>query len=1271
MHAGNTTLRSVPRLNTSFQKVLLDFATAAASGMDPASFLGLFLRSTKELFKVSGTYFWRVTEQNYLVGEAAYGHMAEEFRGITLRSNDSAVASEAVRTRRTVFVNDLDEARYPTAGRYQARSIMAAPLIVGGEVTGAIVFLDTDNPTFFNEDLVAKATILAGQLGTLLEVARLIRLSGEQRRRGQILIECLQVLQAVPDISAVLQALAERFRIVFSARFVCVVLNAGTGFSLKAVAAESSEIEDSLRKNSDRVSAAIGNVTQRISLAQSRVAIQTGNLDELSEFAAFGISIAAPLRTNHSSGAVLAQLKVGVGDDDLALFGALANFGSLIVANAELFAMADSRAHEFHQLLEIVTSLGSTSDLDQFLQRFVVKAAEFLGFDRSYVALLENESCRLRWIAENGTAVPLDILFPRELATRVLSGREVFWSDNLPDADKYNSTDLRLKQILSVPLLGADGKPMGVFGVLDRADKAGISAEDIRRARALAAQVVVALETAHHLHVSELHRRRSEDLMGMALEFNTFVRLPDFARKFTSRAAELLGVRGAALAVVTQKSHFEIAAVHGAGPSAEPGILRRLAIALRDCVSNHTQSVFSGFAVELLGSSVANAIGWEHLTVARLSLGDGELIGLLCLADPQDGRSAPDEYLLQALAGHASVALENARLFTRMEQANRHWIEVFDAIGDFIVVHDEAYKVLRVNRSLAEFIGVPPAELISVDMQSLVAMTGDNSPTPCPFCHAGSETSDEYVHSVLERTYLVSSSRIHAANNDLFQTVHVLKDITDRREAERRYRELFDNIQEGLFFCSPEGRFIEVNEALVRMLGYDSREEVLQLDAPGELYFSPGARSNFLSALEQKGSLRNYEVTLRRKDGSPIHVLQNVFAVRDTQGRMVQFRGLMLDITELKDSQAELQRERDFNNKILNNTQSIILVTDTAGQITYANRRWYETGYQPQQFIGEPLAELVAPSRREVLHDALVSTLNGHQVDNLDLAVMRGDGRVAQFSVNLSPMRDEQGDVASIVVVMTDVTDSAMLQAKLVHTERMAAAGQLVSGVAHEVNNPLTAILGFADLLMERPEVSDNVKKDLRVILQEAQRTKQIVQNLLSFARQMPPQRAPVQLNAILRRTLQLRSYDLASHGVEVVERFSESLPEVIGDSQQLQQVFLNILNNAYDAVRETGRPACIEVETGYANDWTQVTFTDNGNGIEFPERIFDPFFTTKEVGKGTGLGLSICYGIVREHGGEILCHNNMGKDGATFIVRLPTASEDPTEVLTRGVMES
>src|SRR5260221_2465357 len=162
------------------------------------------------------------------------------------------------------------------------------------------------------------------------------------------------------------------------------------------------------------------------------------------------------------------------------------------------------------------------------------------------------------------------------------------------------------------------------------------------------------------------------------------------------------------------------------------------------------------------------------------------------------------------------------------------------------------------------------------------------------------------------------------------------------------------------------------------------------------------------------------------------------------------------------------------------------------------------------------------------------------------MPLVRGDGVSGQFSVNLSPISGEDGRVSNIVVVMTDVTDSAILRSKLMHAEKMAAVGQLVSGVAHEVNNPLTAILGFTDLLMENTEVPESARRDLRVILQEAQRIKQIVQNLLSFARQMPPQRHPVQLNVILRRTIQLRSYDFNSRGVTVSERFHEHLPFVI-----------------------------------------------------------------------------------------------------------------------------
>jgi len=412
--------------------------------------------------------------------------------------------------------------------------------------------------------------------------------------------------------------------------------------------------------------------------------------------------------------------------------------------------------------------------------------------------------------------------------------------------------------------------------------------------------------------------------------------------------------------------------------------------------------------------------------------------------------------------------------------------------------------------------------------------------------------------------------------------------------------------------------------------------------------------------------LRNYEETLRRKDGTLLHTLQNITAVRDARGRIAQIRGLMLDVTEQRTFQSQLQRERDFNQKILNTTQSMILVLDTAGLISYANRRCFESGYREDELIGHRLVDWVEWSHREDFEAALETTANGQQVENLELRVRRSDSSMGHFSISLSPMRDEQNIVNSVVVVTTDITDAALLQAKLAHSEKMATIGRLVSGVAHEVNNPLAAILGFTDLLLENPDVPAAAREDLQIILNETQRTKDIVQDLLSFARQRPVQRELVQVNAVLRQTIRLRSYDFASHGVEVSEDFDEKLAPALGDAQQLQQVFLNILNNAYDAVQEAGQRGTIAIRTQRRGKMIEVAVTDNGTGVSDPERIFDPFYTTKQAAKGTGLGLSICYGIVRAHGGEILCWNNEGSQGSTFVVRIPIASEMPAAAIAK-----
>ena len=626
--------------------------------------------------------------------------------------------------------------------------------------------------------------------------------------------------------------------------------------------------------------------------------------------------------------------------------------------------------------------------------------------------------------------------------------------------------------------------------------------------------------------------------------------------------------------------------------------------------------------------------------------------------------------LLKALAHIGAMALldkEVSQVFTRITRSSRQWAEMFDSISDFMLLHDENQKITRVNRSLSEKLGSHPAAVLGLPVRHLFGLS--SSTASCPFCLdlRGQKFREEFREPKTGNTYLISSSRLRGIAGESQQVVHVLKDVTSSRRAERLYRELFDSIQEGAYFSAPDGRLLEVNDALVRMLGYNSREELLSVSAQ-DLYVEPAHREMMAHALNQFGRLRNHELALLRRDGSIIYVLANSFVVRDEAGQVLEYRGVLLDITEMKNVQSQLLREHDFNTQILNHTQSLIAVIDTAGLVSYANRRCYEVADgQQYDLVGSRLENIVLPSHRPVLRGAIECVLEGKVVNNLELPLARGRQIIGSFSVNLSPMRSPGGEVNSLVAVMTDITDVAILQAKLVHTEKMAAVGQLVSGVAHEVNNPLTAILGFADLLLENPELTDQVRDDLQVIVQESQRTREIVQNLLSFARQTPPEKQRVDVNQVLRRTISLRAYDLANHGIELIEEFDSNLPEVVGDAHQLQQVFLNILNNACDAVQETGRRGRIVVATGHSTGLVEVRFRDNGTGIRHPERIFDPFFTTKEVGKGTGLGLSICYGIVREHNGEIVCFNNGESEGATFAIRLPLTQGNSIKAMAKS----
>jgi signal transduction histidine kinase len=234
------------------------------------------------------------------------------------------------------------------------------------------------------------------------------------------------------------------------------------------------------------------------------------------------------------------------------------------------------------------------------------------------------------------------------------------------------------------------------------------------------------------------------------------------------------------------------------------------------------------------------------------------------------------------------------------------------------------------------------------------------------------------------------------------------------------------------------------------------------------------------------------------------------------------------------------------------------------------------------------------------------------------------------------------------------IEDLQRLQAQLVQSEKLVSLGQLAAGAAHEINNPLTAILGFSDLLADDPSLPEKARGLASKIRDQARRTKTLVGNLLSFARQVPPERTLLDINTVVTNAVQLRALDLRSGRTRVDLQLESVLPGVRGDGNQLMQVFFNIVSNAIDAM-EAANGGVLTVKTMRDRSNVVALFSDTGPGIKEPHRVFDPFYTTKPVGKGTGLGLSICFGIVQEHAGKILCYNRQ-EGGAVFRVELPAA---------------
>jgi two-component system NtrC family sensor kinase len=275
---------------------------------------------------------------------------------------------------------------------------------------------------------------------------------------------------------------------------------------------------------------------------------------------------------------------------------------------------------------------------------------------------------------------------------------------------------------------------------------------------------------------------------------------------------------------------------------------------------------------------------------------------------------------------------------------------------------------------------------------------------------------------------------------------------------------------------------------------------------------------------------------------------------------------------------------------------------------------------------------------------------NSHQT--YEIQAVTKNGREIWINTTAAMIK-HKGKLAALIS-FADITEQKKQRELLTMTDRLASLGELASGTAHELNNPLTSIIGFSQLLMER-EVPDDIREDLKLINNEAQRAASVTRNLLTFARKHGPVKQRNQINSILEDVLELRAYEHKANSIDVERQLDPDLPEIMVDYFQMQQVFMNIIINAEYFMIKAHNKGTLTIATKKQNDTVVISIADDGPGIppENLKKIFDPFFTTKEVGKGTGLGLSICHGIVNEHGGQIYAKSQLGK-GATFFVGLP-----------------
>jgi len=663
------------------------------------------------------------------------------------------------------------------------------------------------------------------------------------------------------------------------------------------------------------------------------------------------------------------------------------------------------------------------------------------------------------------------------------------------------------------------------------------------------------------------------------------------------------------------------------------------------------------------------ALAWERLEGLPYHLGPaalGVLVLSVLLAAYAYGRRREVgelKLLLQNLQEHVGAAPSEEQLDhlnQMIARSQRSFKELIDSFDDAACAVSLDGTLRTVNRTVSELLGLP-----------YTAIVGQK------FFEFLEEPSRAVVEAglarFLEKRHWAGTLRVRLKNNarplyfdcvlnaivksDEVVGASVLgRDVTGQHEKELRFTELFETLQEGAYFSTPEGKLLDANPALVKILGYTAKEELLGLDAAG-LNVDRAEPPVLGRAPDDHGGVRAREIALRKKNGTAGVFLESSRAVWDVAGKLIRYQGTLVDITEKRDLERQVLQQEEFRRRLLESFPDLILVVDLQEHYTFVSSRVRDMlGYQPEDLLGKTISEIEDHSSELVVLYRNVASGN-RLFESAEYSARHRDGSWRTMRASASQFFDAEAKLDGVIISVRDITTERKLEQQIVQSERLAAMGAMIGGVAHELNNPLTTILGVGDLLQDS-QTTDAARKQIGILQQQARRAAEIVHNLTYFSRPPAPGKSAVNLGEVVERTLNLHAYSLRKNSITVDFLREPPVPYVQADPHQLMQVFLNLILNAEQAIREVREHGTLRIRLASNGGLVSASFQDDGPGIpaEVLARIFDPFYTTKRPGRGTGLGLSICKSVMKEHNGTIEAANAPG-GGALFTVTLRAAN--------------